>query len=80
MTDDLIELTERLNTVLAEETALLDALDLPGAAALLARKRHAVAALQGSLSNGNTPSADLSAEAEKLRESLQRLAILGQAQ
>jgi hypothetical protein len=79
MTENLIELTERLNRVLAEENALLDALDLPGATALLDRKRNAVAALQGAISNGNTTSAELSAEADKLRESLQRLASLGAA-
>jgi hypothetical protein len=79
MTENLIALTERMNQVLAEENALLDSLDLPGATALLTRKRDAVAALQGALANGNTTSAELSAEAEKLRESLQRLAALGEA-
>jgi hypothetical protein len=79
MTENLIELTERMNQVLAEENALLDSLDLPGATALLTRKRNAVAALQGALAGGNTTSAELSAEAEKLRESLQRLALLGEA-
>jgi hypothetical protein len=79
MTESLIALTERMNQVLAEENALLDSLDLPGATALLTRKRDAVAALQGALAGGNTTSAELSAEAEKLRESLQRLATLGEA-
>jgi len=79
MTESLIALTERLNQVLAEENALLDALDLPGATALLTRKRDAVAALQGAISSGYTTSAELSVEAEKLRASLQRLASLGEA-
>jgi hypothetical protein len=79
MTETLIALTERLNQVLAEENALLDALDLPGATALLTRKRDAVTALQGAISSQTSTSAELSAEAEKLRESLQRLATLGQA-
>jgi hypothetical protein len=80
MTEGLVDLTERLSQVLAEENALLDALDLPGAAALLLRKREAVAALQAACASGNkSTSAELSAEAEKLRESLQRLAVLGEA-
>ena len=79
MTDDLVTLTERMSVVLAEENALLEALDLPGAAALLGRKRSAVAALQEALSSNQTTSAALSAEADKLRESLQRLALLGEA-
>jgi hypothetical protein len=80
MTDDLFSLTERLNLVLAEENALLDALDLPGAVALLTRKREAVTALQNALASGTTAaSAELSEEADMLRESLQRLAVLGTA-
>jgi hypothetical protein len=78
MTESLIALTERLNQVLAEENALLDALDLPRATALLTRKRDAVAALQGAISGGHTTSAELTVEAEKLRASLQRLASLGE--
>ena len=52
MNNDLIELTEltdTLNQVLAEENALLDALDLRAAVGLLDRKRNAVAALQADL-------------------------------
>jgi hypothetical protein len=79
MTEGLIALTERLNQVLAEETALLGALDLAGATAMLTRKRDAVTALLAALAGGATTSAEISVEAEKLRESLQRLAILGQA-
>jgi hypothetical protein len=64
--------------VLAEENALLDALELPAAVGLLERKRLAVAALQEVLPND--PSAlDLSPEdAEGLRESIDRLMQLGQ--
>jgi len=77
---DLTDLTERMNSILAEENALLDALDLPAAAALLTRKREAVRALQAALASGPAAtSAELSAEAERLRESLQRLAVLGNA-
>lgn len=80
MIENLVALTERVNQVLAEENALLDALDLPGATALLARKREAVAALQAAIANGGTTtSADISNEADKLRVSLQRLASLGEA-
>jgi hypothetical protein len=79
MIDDLCDVTERLNEVLAEENALLDALDLPGATALLTRKREAVAALQSLLAGGIATSLELSDEAEKLRHSLQRLALLGEA-
>lgn len=79
MTDDLVALTERMNTVLAEENALLDALDLPGAVALLGRKRDALAALQDAVSRSQSTSAALSAEADKLRDSLERLAVLGRA-
>jgi hypothetical protein len=80
MIENLVALTERVNQVLAEENALLDALDLPGATALLARKREAVAALQAAIaSGGTTTSADISDEADKLRVSLQRLASLGEA-
>ena len=80
MTETLVDLTERMNQVLAEENALLDALDLPGAAALLTRKREAVGALQAALASGRaSTSAELSAEADRLRASLQRLAILGEA-
>jgi hypothetical protein len=79
MTEDLIGVTERLNEVLTEENALLDALDLSAAVALLPRKRDAVEALQAMVSDG-TATAELSAEdTERFRESLQRLATLGAA-
>ncbi len=80
MTEELVDLTEHMNQILAEENALLDALDLPAAGALLARKREAVRALQAALVSGRAAtSAELSVEAERLRESLQRLAVLGEA-
>lgn len=76
MNETLIELTDALNGVLAEENALLNALDLPAAVALLDRKRNAVAALQNTLPSWKA-AADLSAEdAEKLQDSMQRLAEL----
>jgi hypothetical protein len=80
VTEELVDLTEHMNQILAEENALLDALDLPAAGALLARKREAVRALQAALVSGRAAtSAELSVEAERLRESLQRLAVLGEA-
>jgi hypothetical protein len=79
MADDLLALTDRLNDVLAEENALLDALDLPAAVALLDRKRDSVAALQTRLS-ASDPAADVVPEdAERLREAMHRLAALGLA-
>jgi hypothetical protein len=79
MSNDLIELTDTLNQVLAEETALLDALDLQAAGLLLHRKRDAVAALQGALSDGTAAMAFSPTDAEKLREGMHRLTELGQA-
>ena len=81
MHEALIEMTDTLNGVLAEENALLDALDLPAAVGLLDRKRDAVAALQDTLagwkSGAGESGADLSAEdAEKLQDSMRRLAVL----
>lgn len=84
MNETLIEATDALNDVLAEENALLDALDLPAAVGLLDRKRDAVAALQNTLA-GWTPAAErdapeLSAEdTEKLQDSMRRLAALSHA-
>ena len=49
MFEELGVLTERLSEVMEEENMLLDDLDLAGAAGLLARKRDAVAALQGAV-------------------------------
>ena len=64
MTEELVDLTEHMNQILAEENALLDALDLPAAGALLARKREAVRALQAALVSGRAAtSAELSVEA-----------------
>jgi hypothetical protein len=57
MHEALIAATDRLNGVLAEENALLDALDLKAAVALLGRKRDAVAALQNTLA-GWKPAAE----------------------
>jgi hypothetical protein len=86
MHEELIELTDTLNGVLAEENALLDALDLPAAVGLLDRKRDAVAALQDTLagwkSGAGLGGADLSGtelsaeDAEKLQDSMHRLATL----
>jgi hypothetical protein len=77
MTENLIELAGRLNEVLAEENALLDALDLSAAVALLDRKRAAVTALQEALSAGNAV-ADMDPEnVEELRSGLRRLIELG---
>jgi len=61
MINNLVLLIERINQALAEENALLDALDLPGAAALLTRKREAATALQAAVASGsNTTSAEVS--------------------
>jgi hypothetical protein len=81
MHEALIELTDTLNGVLAEENALLNALDLPAAMGLLDRKRDAVAALQGTFagwkSGADLSAVELSAEdAEKLQDSMRRLAVL----
>jgi hypothetical protein len=97
---DLIESTELLSDVLAEENALLNALDLAGAVKLLDRKRNAVAALQNTLASwkaaepvaaepiaaqsGGTEAdaaepgeaAPNRGDAEKLQDSMQRLAVL----
>jgi hypothetical protein len=77
MAEHLLELTDRLNDVLAEENARLDALDLPAAVALLDRKRDAVAALQAALSAGNAAAEVAPEDAERLRDSLHRLTELG---
>lgn len=78
MSNDLIELTDTLNQVLAEENAALEALDLQAAGGLLDRKRGAVAALQGALSGVTAATEYSPMEAEKLRENMQRLMELGQ--
>jgi phage FluMu protein gp41 len=79
MNENIIVMTDRLNQVLVEENGWLDALDLQAAVALLARKRDAVAALQGALSLGSG-TAKLSPESsEALRTSVRRLAELGEA-
>ena len=79
MNNDLIELTDTLNQVLAEENALLDALDLQAAVGLLDRKRDAVAALQGALSSGKAATEFSPIDSEKLSESMHRLTELGHA-
>jgi hypothetical protein len=79
MTDDLAELTDRLTEVLAEETALLDALDLGGAGALLPRKRDAVAALQGAVAGGKAMAELAAGQAEMLRDSVQRMSEVAEA-
>ena len=71
-------LSDRLSEVLAEETALLDALDLAGAGGLLARKRDAVAALQGALAGGAVATSDADG-ATALRDSVQRMLDLAKA-
>lgn len=79
MSDDLSELTERLNRVLAEETGLLDALDLAAATNLLPRKQDAVAALQSAIIAG-VHTADLDErQMDALRGRAQRLTELGEA-
>ncbi|HET6307194.1 MAG TPA: hypothetical protein VFG12_08410 [Rhodopila sp.] len=75
MQNDLIDATEALNLVLAQENALLDALDLKAAVGLLDRKREAVATLHNTLAAW--PATELGAEeAEKLQDSMRRLASL----
>lgn len=76
MTEDLIELTDRLSQVLTEETALLDVLDLPAAVRLLTRKRDAVAALQGAFSDGIVAPETDAEKSEILRASVRRLMTL----
>ncbi len=73
MTDDLIELVDRLSEVLVEENALLEVLDLPAAVLLLTRKRDAVAALQGAFANGITVADPDAEKAELFRTSIQHL-------
>jgi hypothetical protein len=78
-TDDLATLTDRLSALLEEETALLDSLDLTGAAALLSRKRDAVAALQAAMMTGPVPAGLDAGQATALCESIARMAALGEA-
>ncbi len=76
MSDDLNQLTQTLNAVLAEETERLDALDHAAAIDLLPRKRDAVAALQGAVSAG-VDTEDMDEEQlAALREDAQVLAQL----
>lgn len=74
MTDSLAELTDRLSAVLAEETGLLDALDLSAAGGLLSRKRDAVAALQDAVSGGAAALVLEPEPAAALRASVGRMA------
>jgi hypothetical protein len=71
--DDLVALTDQLALVLEDETALLEALNLPGAVKLLSRKRDAVAALEGALAAGAAAELD-EEQSEALRESFERMA------
>ena len=79
MSDDLNELTDRLNAVLAEETELLNALDLTAATNLLSRKQDAVAALQGAIIAGVKTGDMGEDQTAALRERAQLLAELGEA-
>jgi len=77
--DELGALTDALSAVLAEETALLEALDLAGATLLLPRKRDAVAALQGAVAAGAIPAvADDPGRQAALRASMERMATLAE--
>ena len=76
---ELANLADRLSQVLEEETALLDALDLPAATGLLARKSDAVAALQGALSAGGATREPGMEASEELRESVRRMAEVADA-
>lgn len=78
-TDDLVTLMDRLSAVLGEETALLDGLDLAGAAQLLPRKRGAVAALQEAVAAGSVPAGLDAGQAVALCESLARMAAMAEA-
>lgn len=74
MTNDLAELTDRLSAVLAEETGLLDALNLSAAGGLLTRKRDAVAALQAAMSGGAAAIVREPEDAATLRASVRHMA------
>ncbi len=76
---ELIGLMDRLSQVLEEETGLLDALDLPAATGLLARKGDAVAALQGALSAGDGVPDFTGEEADLLRDSARRMTEAAEA-
>lgn len=78
-TDDLVTLMDRLSAVLEEETALLDGLDLAGAAGLLSRKRGAVAALQEAVAAGSVLAGLDAGQAAALCESLARMAAMAEA-
>lgn len=76
MSDELAGLVDQVTAVLQEETALLDALNLPAATGLLSRKRDAVAALQGALSSAGDGAGSGGDEegSDKLRDSARRMA------
>jgi len=78
MTESLTDLANQLGNVLAEETERLNALDLPAAGGLLARKRGAVEALQAALAGQGLAELE-PADAEALRISVQRVAMLAEA-
>ncbi len=65
MTHDLNQAAERLATVLARENAALAALDLRGAAGMLAEKQQAAAAFVAAQPGAGTPPA---AMAQRLRD------------
>jgi len=79
MSETFAGLADRLSDVMAEETEFLDALDLAAAGALLGRKRDAVEALQGAMASGGGPVALDAEQADTLRTSIHRMAILAEA-
>ena len=79
MMADLASLTDQLADVLQQETELLDALDLAAAAALLARKRGAVAALQSAIAAGAANAPRSPEEDAALRDSVQRMTACAEA-
>ena len=78
MFEELGVLTERLSEVMEEENMLLDDLDLAGAAGLLARKRDAVAALQGAVAAFDRTAGLPEEQATALRHSVERMQTLAE--
>ncbi len=78
MADTLAMLTSQLNDVIAEETGLLDALDLRAAGGLLTRKRDAVMALQEALSTASAAAELASEHADQFRANAERLVLLSE--
>jgi len=79
MVEELGVLTERLSDVMEEENMLLEGLDLAGAAGLLARKRDAVAALQGAVAAIDRAAGLSEEQAAVLRGSVERMQTLAEA-